>query len=131
MTANEQTHAGSGVVILGAGQAGGETALALRDLGYEGKITLIGEEPWLPYRRPPLSKAFLSGTVDLDALLLASDEDYAQLDVEVRTGVGAEAIDRAAHVVQLNDGSTIGYEKLVLALGGRARQLALPGAELG
>jgi len=131
MTSNEQTSAGSGVVILGAGQAGGETALALRDLGYEGQITLIGDEPWLPYRRPPLSKAFLSGVVDLDALLLASDDDYAQLDVEVRTGVGAEAVDRAAHVVRLNDGSTIGYDKLVLALGGRPRELALPGAELG
>ena len=131
MTANEQTHAGSGVVILGAGQAGGETALALRDLGYEGKITLIGDEPWLPYRRPPLSKAFLSGAVDLDALLLASNEDYAQLDIEVRTGLRAEGINPAAHVVRLNDGSTIGYEKLVLALGGRSRQLALPGAKLG
>jgi len=131
MAANEQTRTGSGVVILGAGQAGGETALALRDLGYQGKITLVGDEPWPPYRRPPLSKAFLSGVVDLDALLLASDENYAQLDIEVRTGLRAEAIDRAAHAVRLNDGSAINYEKLVIALGGRPRQLALPGAELG
>jgi 3-phenylpropionate/trans-cinnamate dioxygenase ferredoxin reductase subunit len=129
MATNEQT--GAGVVILGAGQAGGETALALRDLGYEGKITLVGDEPWLPYRRPPLSKAFLSGVIDIDSLLLASGEEYEQRGVEVRTGVRAEAIDRAAHVVRLNDGSELAYEKLVLALGGRPRRLPLPGAELG
>ena len=119
----------STTVILGAGQAGGETALALRQLGYSGRIVLAGSETHLPYRRPPLSKAFLAGQADEASLLIRPAEAWEKAEIDVRLGVTATAIDRAARTVTFDDGETLGYDHLVLALGGRVRALPLPGAQ--
>jgi len=120
---------GLGTVIVGAGQAGGEVASALRQFGYQGSITLVGDEPYPPYRRPPLSKAYLSGDVTLESLYLKPTAAYQKVNIECRFGVGVERIDREQKRLHLFDGSKLGYEQLVLATGGRARRLALPGAE--
>jgi 3-phenylpropionate/trans-cinnamate dioxygenase ferredoxin reductase subunit len=117
------------VVIVGAGQAGCDLTTALRQQGYEGKIILIGEEPKIPYRRPPLSKAYLSGEMETEALYIKPLKTYEKQNVDVRTSVKAVSIDRKAHTVTLDNGETLNYSKLVLTMGGRARRLPLPGAE--
>jgi len=116
-------------VIVGAGQAGSDLATALRQLGYAGRIILIGDESAIPYRRPPLSKAYLAGDVGDEALYFKTREAYTKHDIELRTGVHAVSIDRAAHTVTLGDGSCLAYDKLALTTGGRARRLDLPGAD--
>jgi 3-phenylpropionate/trans-cinnamate dioxygenase ferredoxin reductase subunit len=118
----------AGVVIVGAGQAGGDLTGALRAGGYTGPITLIGDEPYAPYRRPPLSKAFLSGEATLESLYLKSAETYARQKIDCRFGIGVERIERNTRSVRLYDGTLVPYEHLVLATGGRARRLSLPGA---
>ena len=118
----------AGVVIVGAGQAGGDLTGALRASGYKGPITLIGDEPYAPYRRPPLSKAFLSGEATLESLYLKSSETYARQEIDCRFGIGVERIERSKSSVRLYDGTLVPYEHLVLATGGRARRLSLPGA---
>jgi len=120
----------AGVVIVGAGQAGGDLAVFLRQQGYEGRITLVGSENHVPYRRPPLSKAFLSGDIDVEGLHLRSPAAYAKSAIELRLRVTVTAIDRAGHELLLSDGSRLPYDKLALTLGGRARTLPLPGADL-
>lgn len=117
------------VLIVGAGQAGGETASMLRQQGFTGRIVLIGDEAYVPYRRPPLSKTFLSGDATLESLFIKPQATYDKSNIECRFGTSVEAIDRAAHCVRLFDGSTIEYGKLVLATGGRPRRMALPGAD--
>jgi 3-phenylpropionate/trans-cinnamate dioxygenase ferredoxin reductase subunit len=118
----------AGVVIVGAGQAGGDLTGALRASGYKGPITLIGDEPYAPYRRPPLSKAFLSGDATLESLYLKSPETYARQEIDCRFGIGVERIERNKSSVRLYDGTLVPYQHLVLATGGRARRLSLPGA---
>lgn len=117
------------IVIIGAGHAGGTAAALLRQYGHEGPITLIGEEPAAPYQRPPLSKAWLKGEADLEALLLRPEVFYPEHDITLRTGVTAEAIDPAARTVALSDGTTEPYDSLILATGSQARKLVLPGAD--
>jgi 3-phenylpropionate/trans-cinnamate dioxygenase ferredoxin reductase component len=117
-----------GVVIVGAGQAGGDLTGALRQQGFSGAITLIGDESYPPYSRPPLSKTFLAGEKTLDSLYLKSSETYARQGITCRYGVGVESIDRDARSVRLFDGTVMCYQHLVLATGGRARRLSLPGA---
>lgn len=114
-------------VIIGAGQAGSELAAALRQQGFEGRIVMVGEEPHLPYRRPPLSKTFLSGEVQRESLFIKQQSAYDKLNVECMLGVTATAIDRAAHTVTLSDGRVLPYTKLALATGGRPRVLPIPG----
>lgn len=116
-------------VIVGAGQAGSDLTTALRQIGYTGRIILIGDEQAPPYRRPPLSKAYLAGDIDEEALYLKPLATYVKQNVELRTGVRVSAIDRHAHTVTLEDGESIKYDKLALTTGGRARRLPLPGAE--
>lgn len=118
------------VVIVGAGQAGGTVAKGLRDNGFEGAITLIGDEPHAPYERPPLSKSVLTGEAPPDTTQLLRDDVFAGLDLDFRPGVAATAIDRERREVALSEGSAIGYDFLVLATGGRARPLDVPGADL-
>jgi 3-phenylpropionate/trans-cinnamate dioxygenase ferredoxin reductase subunit len=117
------------VVIIGAGHAGGTAAALLRQYGHEGAILLAGEEPAAPYQRPPLSKAWLKGEADLEALLLRPESFYAEQDIELRTGVTATAIDAGAKTVTFADGVVEPYDTLILATGSTARKLALPGAE--
>lgn len=116
-------------VIIGAGQAGSELASELRVGGYAGRIVLIGDEPSIPYRRPPLSKAFLSGEVDEESLHIRTPEAYAKQHIELRCGTRVQMVDRAAHTIVLDDGERIVYDKLAFTTGGRPRRLALPGAE--
>jgi 3-phenylpropionate/trans-cinnamate dioxygenase ferredoxin reductase subunit len=118
------------VVILGAGHAGGTAAAMLRQYGFEGPITLIGEEPLPPYQRPPLSKAWLKGEANAEDLELKAPEFYPEHHIDFRPNVRGAAIDRAARTVALSDGSTVGYDALILATGARAIALPLPGADL-
>jgi 3-phenylpropionate/trans-cinnamate dioxygenase ferredoxin reductase subunit len=120
----------AGVVIVGAGHAGGTAAAQLRQYGYEGPITIVGDEPIAPYQRPPLSKAWLKGEADEEALMLRPLSFYAEHRIELILGVAATAIDRAARTVTLSDGRRLSYDWLILATGSRARPLPVPGADL-
>lgn len=119
---------GRGVVIVGAGQAGSEAAVALRQAGFEGRVVLIGAEPHPPYRRPPLSKAYLTGEASLGGLLIRTADKYAAMGIEFLPGRAVVDVDAGAKLVTLDDGETLGYAKLVLATGGRARTLPLVGS---
>ncbi|MCZ8543625.1 FAD-dependent oxidoreductase [Mesorhizobium qingshengii] len=115
-----------GMVIVGAGECGGRAALTLRDLGYAGPVTLVGDEPHLPYERPPLSKdAMVSDAPEIRAI--ASDEVLAEKSISHIHSVQAMAIDREAHKVRLSDGSVLPYDKLLLATGSTPRKLPMPG----
>jgi 3-phenylpropionate/trans-cinnamate dioxygenase ferredoxin reductase subunit len=116
-------------LIVGAGHAAGECATAIREQGWTGRIVMVGEEPHLPYQRPPLSKAFLSGESTVEQLYLKPQSTYDKARVEVMANTRVERINREARRVALSNGSEIGYTKLVLATGGRARRLALPNIE--
>jgi 3-phenylpropionate/trans-cinnamate dioxygenase ferredoxin reductase subunit len=105
-------------------------AIKLRQGGYEAPITMIGAEPHLPYHRPPLSKSFLSGKVPQEELLLRPEATYTKADVGFVGGVRVERILRREHAVELGDGRLVPYDKLVLAVGGHARRLSCPGADL-
>lgn len=118
------------IVIVGAGQAGARAAETLRRLGFDGGITLIGEEPHPPYQRPPLSKKFLKGEMNKEQLWLQGEGFFARNAIELVTGVRAAAIDPRARRMSLTDGSERSYHKLILATGSRARDLPVPGADL-
>jgi 3-phenylpropionate/trans-cinnamate dioxygenase ferredoxin reductase component len=117
-------------VILGAGQAAAQTVASLRQEGYAGAITVIGDEPYPPYQRPPLSKAYLSGDLPADRLYLRPDEFWADQKCDLRLGVQALSVDRAAKTVTLSQGAALPYTDLVFATGSRVRTLPLPGADL-
>lgn len=117
------------VVIVGGGQAGGRLAQALaRQPGL--RVTLVAAEPRPPYERPPLSKGVLLGTRGFDSCLIWPPDDAAWKKVELRRGVAAERIDRAARTIHLADGTSLAYDHLVLATGSSPRTLGVPGAEL-
>jgi|CXWL01.1.fsa_nt_gi 3-phenylpropionate/trans-cinnamate dioxygenase ferredoxin reductase subunit len=118
------------IVIIGAGQAGGEAAVRLRQGGFSGDITLIGEEPALPYQRPPLSKKYLAGEMDLERLLLRPASVYADENIAVLIPLRAVWIDRANKRVRLEGGRELAYDALILATGARPRKLTLVGADL-
>lgn len=115
--------AAAAVVVLGAGHAGGSIAAQLRQAGHHGPITLVGDEPALPYQRPPLSKAYLKGELTADRLYLKPAAYYEQHNIALRLGVGATAVDRTARQVLLSDGSQLHYDQLVLATGSAPRCL--------
>ena len=120
----------AGVVIVGGGHAGGTAAAVLRQYGYEGRITIIGEEPLAPYQRPPLSKAWLKGEADADSLALRPDSFYAEKDITLRLSTTARSIQRSAKSVTLESGESVPYETLIIATGAQARRLTLPGSDL-
>lgn len=111
------------LVIVGAGIAGIRTAESARAAGYDGIVTLIGDEEHLPYERPPLSKQVLAGAWDKSAVFPRSPEEIAAANIDLRLGVRALALDRSRRQIKLNDGSTMGYDTLVIATGARARRL--------
>jgi 3-phenylpropionate/trans-cinnamate dioxygenase ferredoxin reductase subunit len=111
------------IVIIGAGQAGGQAAYSLRLGGFAGAITIIGDEPQPPYQRPPLSKAYLKGELDADRLFLKPVEYYPEHGVDLLTGVAATRIDLDARRVELSSGAAVGWDKLVIATGSRPRRL--------
>jgi NADPH-dependent 2,4-dienoyl-CoA reductase/sulfur reductase-like enzyme len=117
-------------VIIGAGHAGGRAAEAMRALGFAGRILLIGEEPHLPYERPPLSKELLQGKADMFGPIRPA-AFWQEKQIALRLGMRAAAIDPAAKTVTLADGAVEPYDKLLLATGGAVRRLPLPGVDLG
>lgn len=119
------------LVVIGAGQAGAEVALASRQLGWSGPIEMIGDERHLPYHRPPLSKAFLSGSATSESLTMRPQAAYDKAGVKLRLGLDAVTIDRIKKSVQLSDGSILRYEKLALCTGGRPRAFTVPGLPIG
>jgi 3-phenylpropionate/trans-cinnamate dioxygenase ferredoxin reductase subunit len=109
--------------IVGAGHGGAELSVALREQGWRGRIVLIGDEPGLPYHRPPLSKAFLAGATDEASLSLRGEAAYDKAGVERWGSVRVTSIERASRRIVLADGRELKYSKLALATGGRARRL--------
>lgn len=118
------------IAIIGAGQAGFQVAASLRDMHYEGRVVIVGDEPQAPYQRPPLSKAYLLGECTEAQIALRPDAFYGQRHIELITGKRAVAIDRTRRMVGLEDDSVIEYDHLVLATGARNRPLPVPGADL-
>ncbi|OGA58417.1 MAG: pyridine nucleotide-disulfide oxidoreductase [Burkholderiales bacterium RIFCSPHIGHO2_01_FULL_64_960] len=118
---------GSGLLIVGAGHAGSELAVAARQGGWTGRIVLLGDERVVPYQRPPLSKAYLLGKSDVEALALRPATAYQAARVELLQGARLTAIDRAARTVTLADGATLHYDKLALCTGGRPRPFVCEG----
>jgi 3-phenylpropionate/trans-cinnamate dioxygenase ferredoxin reductase subunit len=118
------------VVILGAGHAGGTAAALLRQYGFDGPITLIGDEPIPPYQRPPLSKAWLKGEADADSLALKPLEFYAEHQIDFRANATAVEIKRGDKIVRLADDSQVAYDTLIIATGARAVALPIAGVEL-
>ncbi|ORB88060.1 NAD(P)/FAD-dependent oxidoreductase [Mycobacterium persicum] len=116
-------------VIVGGGLAGAKAAEALRDKGFDGIITLFAEEEQLPYERPPLSKEFLAGKKSLDEFTVHNSDWYRDHDVDLRPGARVSSLDPAAHSVGLPDGTTVHYDKLLLATGSASRRLPIPGAD--
>ena len=117
-------------VIVGAGHAGGRAAQAMRQYGFEGRILLIGEEPHVPYERPPLSKELIVTDAGLEKVRLHDAAWYAENRIELIAGNAATGLDAAAKTVGLADGRTIGFDGLMLTTGARVRRLPAPGAEL-
>lgn len=111
------------IVIIGAGQAGFSAADKLRDLGHAGPITLIGAEAQPPYQRPPLSKAYLLGALGRERLFLRPAEHFARREIDLRLGVRATAIRPGARAVVLSDGTSVPYDRLLLATGAMPRRL--------
>ncbi len=118
------------VAIIGAGQAGFQTAASLRDAGFAGRVVLIGDEPALPYQRPPLSKSYLSGQSGVDDLWLRLAEFYAKQQIDLIYGDPVGAIDRGRRRLHLASGIELSWDHLVFATGAGCRPLAVPGAEL-
>ncbi|MEC4017548.1 NAD(P)/FAD-dependent oxidoreductase [Streptomyces sp. H27-D2] len=115
--------------MIGAGQGGYQTASSLRESGFTGRVLLVGDEPGLPYERPPLSKAYLSGTLDAEKLQLRPGSYYERNTIEL-VNQRVSRIDRQARTVRLADGGTLRYDHLVLATGARNRVLPIPGNDL-
>src|SRR5205823_11655924 len=107
------------VVIVGAGHAGFQLAASLRQGGFDGAIMLLGEEPVLPYQRPPLSKDYLDGKIGLDLLLMRPEAFYRNHRIEYLPGTRAVEIDRPGRQLRLASGESLGYDHLVLATGAR------------
>ncbi|AEK60183.1 Ferredoxin reductase [Collimonas fungivorans Ter331] len=118
------------IIIVGAGQAGVRAALALREQGYDGSLLLIGDEPQLPYERPPLSKQVLLGSREPDQCTIGGADLFLEQDIRLLTGVRVERIRREISSIALDDGATLAYSKLLLATGGRVRTVTVQGAGL-
>lgn len=117
-------------IIIGAGHAAGQLAASLRQRAYAGRIIMLGEEPYPPYQRPPLSKKFLSGELPAERLFLKPAAFYDDHDIEIRLNTRVNAIDRSAKSVTTADGESFAYSNLVFATGGRVIRLPCPGADL-
>ena len=114
------------IVVLGGGLAGGNAAVTLREEGFEGRVVIVGREPGIPFGRPPLSKTYLRSEEDLDGWYVRPSAWYDEQNVE-RIQAGVVAVDVAAHLVVLDSGQELDYQKLLIATGGRNRRLEVPG----
>src|SRR6266581_3580443 len=129
MRAMSARDGGKPMVIVGGGLAGGNAAATLREEGFAGPVVLIGREPGIPFGRPPLSKTYLRSEEDLDGWYVRPPGWYDEHDVE-RVESGVVALDVAAHAVVLDSGQALGYQKVLIATGGRNRRLEVPGTLL-
>ncbi|MGI9418160.1 MAG: NAD(P)/FAD-dependent oxidoreductase [Geminicoccaceae bacterium] len=111
------------IVVVGGGQAASTLLVKLRSLGYEGSIALVGDEPHLPYQRPPLSKKYLAGEMPRERLLLRQAAWFEKDRIDLHLGTTAQAIDRGQREIRLSDGRSLPYDKLALTTGARPRQL--------
>ena len=118
------------IVIIGAGQAGAQAVATLRAEGYSGAIAMVGDEAFAPYQRPPLSKAYLMGTLERARLFLKPESFYQESGCELILGVTVRAIDRTAKTIALSDGRSLSYDQLLIATGTRVRKIKCPGADL-
>src|SRR5271169_6482694 len=118
------------MVILGSGMAGGNAAVTLRQEGYRGRVMLVSPEPGIPFGRPPLSKTYLRSEEDLDGWYVRPGSWYEEHDVDRPGRVSAVSVDAVAHTVLLDSGRELGYQKVLIATGGRNRRLEVPGADL-
>ena len=117
-------------VVIGASHAGSQFAFSLRQGGWKGDITIIGEEFDYPYHRPPLSKAFLSGEKKIQDILLRPPELYEKSGINIRLGERVKSIDRSNKSITTEDNNVIYYHKLVIATGARVREIPIPGSEI-
>jgi 3-phenylpropionate/trans-cinnamate dioxygenase ferredoxin reductase subunit len=118
------------IVIVGAGQAAAQAVQSLRAEGFDGAITLVGDEAFAPYQRPPLSKAYLLGQFERARLFLKGEDYYSQNRCTLLLNTRARALHRATRMVELEDGRMLGYDKLLLTTGARVRKLNCRGADL-
>ncbi|NVJ96748.1 MAG: FAD-dependent oxidoreductase [Alphaproteobacteria bacterium] len=118
------------LVIVGGGHAAAQIATSLRQHKFEGEATLVSDEPVVPYQRPPLSKMYLSGEIGAERLPILREQAYEGANIALKLGVRATSVDRLAKTVSLADGETLAYDKLILAVGGRARRLDCKGSDL-
>jgi 3-phenylpropionate/trans-cinnamate dioxygenase ferredoxin reductase component len=118
------------LIIVGAGQAAAQAVQSLRAEGFSAPITLIGEEAYAPYQRPPLSKAYLLGSFERERLFLKAEAFYREAGCEMTLNTRVAAIHRPEKTVELSDGRKLAYDKLLLTTGTRVRKLKCPGAEL-
>src|SRR5688572_26871955 len=115
------------ILIVGGGHAGAQPAMALRQQGFGGSVAIIGDEPELPYDRPPLSKEYLAGEKEWDRLVFRSAEAWAEKNIELLLGHRVVSVDPQSHQVATADGEAIGYGKLIWATGGAPRKLSCGG----
>lgn len=118
------------LVIAGAGHAAGQVVATLKQKKFEGEILLIGDEAWLPYQRPPLSKKFLAGELPAERLYFKPPNFYDETNIEVRLNTSITAVDREDHSIETATGDKISYDKLILALGSRVRRVDVDGSNL-
>jgi len=118
------------IVIVGAGHGGAQAAIALRQQGFTGSIAIIGEEPELPYERPPLSKDYLAGDKPFERLLIRPAAFWSERQIDFRLGMRVNAVLPEEHRVTTEDGQSFGYRTLIWATGGAPRKLTCPGAEV-
>ncbi|WP_030326508.1 NAD(P)/FAD-dependent oxidoreductase [Streptomyces sp. NRRL B-3229] len=130
MRAERDRAAVNRIVVVGASVAGLTAAETLRREGYKGTLTLVGDEPHLPYDRPPLSKQLLTGQWDADRLTLRSETDIDVLRLDLRLRTAATGLDLAGRLVRLADGTRVPYDGLVIATGVRPRRLPGDGAHV-
>lgn len=120
----------STLVIVGASYAGVQLAASTRELGYDGRIVIVGDEERVPYQRPPLSKGLLTGKTSVEQLALRGEAFYADNHIELRLGARALQAEPASRRLVLADGSVLAYDTLALTTGARGRMLSVPGADL-
>jgi len=118
------------LVVVGGGQAAAQAVQTLRQQNYAGSITIVGDEPFAPYQRPPLSKKYFAGEVPRERLLLRPVAFYAEKGVVLELGHRVEELDAAARTLRLDDGRSLHYDRLLLATGSRVRKLEVPGSSL-
>jgi len=114
------------IVIAGGGQAAVQAVDTLRRKGFAGKLTLVGDEPWLPYQRPPLSKKYLAGALERERLMIRPAQFFAEHQVQTQLGRRVSEIAPREQHVRLDDGLVLPYDALVLATGSRPRRLPAP-----